>query len=96
MRVPPTVVFYTFPNEDALFVDGFVVSWSKEGQIISAANLKVIKDERIIIDHTSTKGVSITISDLRVTDAGKYSCELNMKEVQRIVHTLEVEGILFA
>ena len=79
-----------------MFVDGSVVSWTKDGQVISANDLKVLKDDRIKVSHRPTEGVSISISGLKVTDAGKYTCELNLKEnVQRITHTLEVEGKLF-
>merc|ERR1712012_503707 len=32
-------------------LDGSVVTWSKDGQVISADNFKVLKDSRITVNH---------------------------------------------
>lgn len=73
-------------------LDGSVVTWSKDGQVISADNFKVLKDSRITVDHLPNKGVSITIRGLRVEDSGAYHCALNLKShVVKVVHTLQIE-----
>ena len=76
-----------------IFVDGSVVTWSKDGQVISADNFKVLKDSRISVNHIPRDGVSITITDLKVSDSGQYACALNLKQnVLKVVHTLQIEG----
>jgi len=73
-------------------LDGSVVTWSKNGQVISADNFKVLKDNRITVNHLPHEGVTITIAELKVTDSGQYSCALNLKHnVQKVVHTLQIE-----
>ena len=72
------------------------MTWSKNGQVISADNFKVLKDSRITVNHLPHEGVTITIAELKVTDSGQYSCALNLKHnVQKVVHTLQIEGKLF-
>jgi len=75
-----------------LNLDGSVVTWSKDGQVISADNFKVLKDSRISVNHIPRDGVSITITDLKVSDSGQYACALNLKQnVLKVVHTLQIE-----
>jgi len=75
-----------------LNLDGSVVTWSKDGQVISADNFKVLKDNRITVNHVPHDGVSITITDLKVSDSGQYACALNLKQnVLKVVHTLQIE-----
>ena len=70
------------------------MTWSKDGQVISADNFKVLKDNRITVNHSPHEGVAITIADLKVTDSGQYACALNMKKnVQKVVHTLHIVHI---
>ena len=72
------------------------MTWSKDGQVISADNFKVLKDSRITVNHAPRDGVAITISDLKVSDSGQYACALNLKQnVLKVVHTLQIEGKLF-
>ena len=72
------------------------MTWSKDGQVISADNFKVLKDRRITVNHAARDGVTITISDLKVSDSGQYACALNLKQnVLKVVHTLQIEGKLF-
>ena len=80
-----------------IFVDGSVVTWSKDGQVISADNFKVLKDSRITVNHVPRDGVTITITDLKVSDSGQYACALNLKQnVLKVVHTLQIEGKHFS
>lgn len=73
-------------------LDGSVVTWSKDGQVISADNFKVLKDSRITVSHLPNRGVSITIHGLKVSDSGSYDCALNLKShVVNVVHTLQIE-----
>jgi len=73
-------------------LDGSVVTWSKDGQVISADSFKVLKDSRITVNHVPNRGVSITIQGLKVTDSGSYDCALNLKKhVVNVVHTLQIE-----
>jgi len=73
-------------------LDGSVVTWSKDGQVISADNFKVLKDSRITVNHLPNRGVSITIHGLKVSDSGSYDCALNLKShVLNVVHTLQIE-----
>jgi len=73
-------------------LDGSVVTWSKDGQVISADNFKVLKDSRITVNHVPNRGVSITIVGLKVSDSGSYDCALNLKRhVINVVHTLQIE-----
>merc|ERR1719410_2278428 len=37
-------------------LDGSVVTWSKDGQVISADNFKVLKDSRITVNHLPNRG----------------------------------------
>ena len=69
------------------------MTWSKDGQVISADNFKVLKDSRITVNHAPLDGVTITITDLKVSDSGQYACALNLKQnVLKVVHTLQIEG----
>lgn len=73
-------------------LDGSVVTWSKDGQVISADNFKVLKDSRITVNHRTNRGVEITITGLSVSDSGSYDCALNLKShVVNVVHTLQIE-----
>jgi hypothetical protein len=44
-----------------LISGGTVVSWSKDGQVLSADNVKVLNDDRIYLDHQPKHGVNIAI-----------------------------------
>merc|ERR1719284_2327499 len=59
-------------------LDGSVVTWSKDGQVISADSFKVLQDARISVrGELGGQGVSLTISGLRRSDAGQWVCALN-------------------
>ena len=55
------------------FSDGSVVTWSKDGQVISADSFKVLQDQRISVrGEQGGQGVSLTIQGLRRSDGGKF------------------------
>ena len=50
-----------------------MVTWSKDGQVISADSFKVLQDQRISVKgEQGGQGVSLTISGLRRSDGGKF------------------------
>ena len=102
LRVPPTS-FETFHTDHVfLFVDGAILTWSRNGRLISTDLTKRIKDDRISITKSREKtksktlgGFRLSIKDLKRSDGGDYSCELHQKNnVQRIVHHLTIIGNL--
>ena len=70
------------------------MTWSKDGQVISADTFKVFQDSRISVTADSNgQGVRLSISGLRMTDGGQYVCALNTKhDVLSVIHTLNIEG----
>jgi len=71
---------------------GTVVTWSKDEQVLSADNVKVLKDERILLEHQPRRGVNISIVNLRGDDSGLYKCTLNFnKKALHVEHKLQVE-----
>ena len=69
------------------------MTWSKDDQILSADNVKVLNDDRIILHHEEKKGVNISIINLRGDDSGVYKCSLNFnKKALHVKHKLQVEG----
>ena len=68
------------------------MTWSKDGQVISADTFKVLQDSRIHVSGDSS-GVVMTLTGLRLSDAGQYVCALNTKHsVLNVIHTLNIEG----
>ena len=68
------------------------MTWSKDGQVISADTFKVLQDSRISVSG-GTNGVVLTLHGLRLSDAGQYVCALNTKHsVLSVIHTLNIEG----
>ena len=79
------------------FSGGTVVTWSKDDQILSADNVKVLNDDRIILHHEEKKGVNISIINLRGDDSGVYKCSLNFnKKALHVKHKLQVEGSIIS
>jgi len=71
---------------------GTVVTWSKDDQVLSADNVKVLKDKRILLEHQLRRGVNISIVNLRGEDSGLYKCTLNFnKKALHVEHKLQVE-----
>ena len=69
-----------------------MVTWSKDGQVISADTFKVVRDSRISVTR-ERDGVSLRVSSLGLSDGGRYVCALNMKHsVLTVVHQLNIEG----
>ena len=69
------------------------MTWSKDDQVLSANNVKVLKDKRIHLEHKPRHGVNISICDLRGEDSGLYKCTLNFnKKALHVEHKLQVEG----
>ena len=61
--------------------------------MLSADNVKVLNDERIVLEHQPRHGVNITIVNLRGEDSGLYKCTLNFnKKALQVKHKLQVEG----
>ena len=76
-----------------LFPGGTVVTWSKDGQVLSADNVKVLNDNRIHLEHQPKRGVNISIDNLRGEDSGLYKCSLNFnKKALHVEHKLQVQG----
>lgn len=71
---------------------GTVVTWSKDSQVLSADNVKVLMDHRLTVHHQPRHGVNISISNLRGSDSGHYRCTLNFnKKALHVEHKLLVE-----
>ena len=70
------------------------MTWSKDGQVISADTFKVLQDSRISVSAgVGGQGVMLSVSGLRLSDSGHYTCALNTKHsVLSLVHTLNIEG----
>ena len=70
-----------------------MVTWSKDDQVLSADNVKVLKDKRILLENQPRRGVNISIVNLRGEDSGLYKCTLNFnKKALHVEHKLQVEG----
>ena len=70
------------------------MTWSKDGQVISADTFKVLQDSRISVSG-DREGVELSLSNLKLSDGGKYVCALNLKHsVLSVVHSLNIEGEL--
>ena len=61
---------------------------SGEFQVISANTFKVLQDPRISVESDGG-GVSLSLSDLKLTDGGEYECTLNLK--QRVLRDKSVQ-----
>ena len=46
---------------NALLLGGTVVTWSKDSQVLSADNVKVLMDSRLRVQYTPLGGVNISI-----------------------------------
>ena len=70
-----------------------MVTWSKDGRVLSAENVKVLNDNRIHVEHQPKRGVNISIVNLVGEDSGVYKCSLNFnKKALHVEHRLVVEG----
>lgn len=65
-----------------------MVVWKREGQLLSASNVRVIRDERI-----SISGTSLDVARVTSKDSGNYTCEINTDLPAGITVTLNVLGI---
>ena len=71
-----------------------MVTWSKDGQVISADTFKVVQDSRISVRRERDE-VRLIVRSLGLADGGKYVCALNLKHsVLTLVHQLNIEGEL--
>ena len=71
------------------------MTWSKDGQVLSADNVKVLNDNRLHVEHQPKRGVNISIDNLNGEDSGLYKCSLNFnKKALHVEHRLQVEGEL--
>lgn len=64
----------------------FILLWRRGAAVLTAANLMVSRDTRLkMVD-----GYNLQISDVKITDAGDYICEIGDQEPRDQVHTLEI------
>ena len=64
----------------------YVLLWRRGAAVLTAQNLMVTRDARFkIID-----GYNLQISNVRITDAGDYVCQIGDVEPRDQVHTLEI------
>lgn len=64
-----------------------MVVWKREGTLLSASSVKVIRDERI-----SISGTALEFSKVTSKDSGNYTCEINTDTPSYITVTLNVLG----
>ena len=73
-----------------------MVTWSKDGQVISADSFKVLQDERISVrGELGGQGVSLSISGLRRSDGGQKT-ESNENDLSILSLTLSNQGVVVA
>jgi hypothetical protein len=64
----------------------YILLWRRGASVLTAANLMVSRDTRLkMVD-----GFSLQISDVKITDAGDYLCEIGDQQPRDQVHTLEI------
>uniref|UniRef100_A0A8D8IEM5 Limbic system-associated membrane protein n=3 Tax=Culex pipiens TaxID=7175 RepID=A0A8D8IEM5_CULPI len=77
----------------------YVLAWKRDIAVLTAGGVKVTVNPRIRLmpiqgttdQHGAlSTGYNLEISDVRVTDAGDYICQIGSMEPKEIVHTLEV------
>lgn len=76
-----------------------MLAWKRDIAVLTAGGVKVTVNPRIRLmpiqgtadQHGAlSTGYNLEISDVRVTDAGDYICQIGSMEPKEIVHTLEV------
>lgn len=66
-----------------------VLIWKKGTRVLTAGEMMVKRDDRMVL-----RGTALALSDITVEDGGEYSCEIEADSEYPIVltHTLEVLG----
>ena len=74
------------------FSDAAVITWSWNGRLVSAGNMKVYDDDRIeVVDD----GRELLVRKITRGDRGEYSCTVNLKlQPVSLSHQVEVLGQL--
>lgn len=68
----------------------YVLLWRRGSNVITAANLMIIRDSRFrLVD-----GFNLEISNVMPQDAGDYVCQLSDEHNRDITHTVEILGKL--
>lgn len=64
----------------------YILLWRRSAAVLTAANLMVTRDTRLkMVD-----GYNLQISNVTVSDAGDYVCQIGDQEPRDQVHTLEI------
>ena len=69
------------------FSGDYVVVWKRETTLISAKDVKLVRDDRI-----SVVGTSLNIAKVNNKDSGNYTCEINTAAASQITVVLNVLG----
>ena len=65
----------------------YVVVWKRETTLISAKDVKLVRDDRI-----SVVGTSLNIAKVTSKDSANYTCEINTATASQITVVLNVLG----
>lgn len=64
----------------------YILLWRRGAAVLTAANLMVTRDTRLQM----VEGFNLQISDVKISDAGDYVCQIGDQEPHDQIHTLEI------